>query len=271
VRGIRIGSLLYSGLNQRRLRLILYEYPFNERIRTLLRLEDLFERFTFFLMQDDAKVHQVALNTLFEIAEVTGRTDLKSDLMKELDRQRMTLSNYRGNPGIDQAMLEGILGETESVLASLGQMQGKTGQHLSDNEWLSSIRSRAIIPGGTCRFDLPSYFAWQQTPAEQRREDIVKWVTPLLPLRDATAIVLKLARESGQAAKVMATQGSYQQMLSGRSFQLMQIRVPLESRMIPEASANKYMLWVRFTTQDGDLRPRAVDTDVPFLLTLCNL
>jgi cell division protein ZapD len=31
------------------------------------------------------------------------------------------------------------------------------------------------------------------------------------------------------------------------------------------------MLWVRFTTQGGDLRPRAVDNDVPFELTLCTL
>jgi cell division protein ZapD len=28
---------------------------------------------------------------------------------------------------------------------------------------------------------------------------------------------------------------------------------------------------VRFTVQDGDLRPRAVDADIPFHLTLCSL
>ena len=69
--------------------MILYEYPFNERIRTLLRLEDLFERFTFFLTQEDPREHHAALTTLFEIAEVAGRTDLKADLMKELERQRL--------------------------------------------------------------------------------------------------------------------------------------------------------------------------------------
>ena len=90
-------------------------------------------------------------------------------------------------------------------------------------------------------------------------------------IRDAATIVLRLARESGQASKVMAMQGSYQQMLSGRTYQLMQVRVPSDTRLIPEASANKYMLWVRFTVQDGDLRPRAVDVDVPFQLTLCSL
>jgi cell division protein ZapD len=251
--------------------LILYEYPFNERIRTLLRLEDLFERFTFFLTQEDPREHHAALTTLFEIAEVAGRTDLKADLMKELERQRQTLAPFRGNPGIEQDALESVLGEIEQTLAGLGQMQGKTGQHLADNEWLASIRSRTIIPGGTCRFDLPSYFAWQQNPAEERRGDIAKWVTPMLPLRDAAIIVLRLARESGQASKVMAMQGSYQQMLSGRTYQLMQVRVPSDTRLIPEASANKYMLWVRFTVQDGDLRPRAVDADIPFHLTLCSL
>ena len=251
--------------------MILYEYPFNERIRTLLRLEDLFERFTFFLNQDDAREHHVALTTLFEIAEVTGRADLKSDLMKELERQRQTLAPFRGNPGIEQNALEVVLGEIEQTLGGLTDMHGKTGQHLADNEWLASIRSRTIIPGGTCKFDLPSYYAWQQLPVEERRQDIAKWVMPMLALRDAAAIVLRLARESGQASKVMAMQGSYQQMLSGRTYQLMQVRVSPDTRVIPEASANKYMLWVRFTVQDGDLKPRAMDVDVPFHLTLCSL
>ena len=53
-------------------------------------------------------------------------------------------------------------------------------------------------------------------------------------------------------------------MLSGRSYQLMQVLLD-ESLLafIPEMSANKYMLWVRFTQQDGDLRPKSVDADIP--------
>ena len=39
---------------------------------------------------------------------------------------------------------------------------------------------------------------------------------------------------------------------------------------IPEISANKYMLWVRFTMQDGDMKPKSFESDVPFELTLCN-
>lgn len=253
-------------------RLILYEYPLNERIRTLLRLEELFGRFAFFVSQDHPLEHHAALITLFEIADIAGRSDLKSDLIKELERQRQTLSAYRGNPEIVSDTLEVLLGEVERALSQLNQVAGKLGQHLNENEWLSSIRSRSVIPGGTCRFDLPSYYAWLHNATEHRRDNIGQWMAPLLPLRDALNIVLGLARESGHASKVMAQQGSYQQMLTGRTYQLMQVRVAPELRAIPEASANKYMLWVRFTTQDNSsAKPRPLDSDVPFLLTLCNL
>ena len=101
-----------------------------------------------------------------------------------------------------------MLGEIEQTLANLAQMQGKTGQHLVDNEWLASIRSRAVIPGGTCKFDLPSYYAWQQWLAEQRRYVISRSDPADAAARDAVTIVLRLARESGQASKVMAMQAA---------------------------------------------------------------
>ena len=130
--------------------LILYEYPFNERIRTLLRLEDLFERLDFFLVQEHPLQHHVALTTLFEVVDVAGRADLKSDLLKELDRQRQTLTALRANPQIDQDALDAVISELETASGNLTATHGKAGQLIADNEWLTSIRSRAIIPGGTC-------------------------------------------------------------------------------------------------------------------------
>ena len=47
-------------------------------------------------------------------------------------------------------MLDSILGDIDRVSASLIATQGKTGQHIRDNEWLMSIRGRTIIPGGAC-------------------------------------------------------------------------------------------------------------------------
>ena len=57
--------------------MITYEYPFNERIRTLLRLEDLFEKTAYFAESDGQLEHHTALVTLFEILETAGRADLE--------------------------------------------------------------------------------------------------------------------------------------------------------------------------------------------------
>jgi cell division FtsZ-interacting protein ZapD len=58
--------------------LILYEYPFNESIRTMLRLEHLFDRLGQLIARDPPVDHHFALATLFEIMDVGSRADLKS-------------------------------------------------------------------------------------------------------------------------------------------------------------------------------------------------
>ena len=58
--------------------------------------------------------------------------------------------------------------------------------------------------------------------------------------------------------------------LSGKTYQLLQIRIGDQTPAIPELSANRHMLWLRFTIQDGDLRPRAFEGNVEFEMTLCN-
>ncbi len=247
-----------------------YEYPFNERIRTLLRLEDLHEKFEYFIRHDHPLQHHVALTTIYEMLEVAGRADLKSDLLQELERQKNTLLGFKSNPNVEATRLDAVLNDIEQTSTALIGMQGKTGQHIRDNEWLMSIRGRTIIPGGACEFDLPSYHAWQQLPAEQRRNDILGWFAPLEPLFAAIRIVLRLLRESGRATQIIAISGSYQQMLQGRSYQLLRVHIDDRLGAIPEISANKYLLWIRFTSQDGDMKPRPYEGDVPFELTLCN-
>jgi cell division protein ZapD len=148
---------------------------------------------------------------------------------------------------------------------------GKAGQSLTENEWLMSIRSRINIPGGTCEFDLPSYFAWQQRPAEQRRADLERWASALGPLAESVHMLLKLLRDSGAPQKVIASGGQYQQNLpQGRSFQLLRLRIDESRGLVPEISGNRLMVSVRFMRQEASDRMQAANDDVAFELTLCS-
>ena len=123
------------------LRVILYEYPFNERIRTYLRLEQMLQRLSEMMVRDDPHDHHFALVTLFEIMDIAARADLKADILKDLERQKGLMSSYRGNPAIHEASLNQVIAQLEAAYTALNQQQGKAGSELLDNDWLMSVRS----------------------------------------------------------------------------------------------------------------------------------
>jgi cell division protein ZapD len=250
---------------------ISYDFPLNERVRTLLRLEDLFAKISYFSEKSSANDHQAALSVLFEILEVASRADLKSDLLQELERQKRQLSALRNNPGISEQALDEILGEIEEASNGLFGMNGKIGQHLRENEWLMAIKQRAAIPGGTCEFDLPSYHYWLNQDATLRRNYLKAWLAPLLPISDGLNIVLKLLRESGKVSRCVAQQGSFQQMQGGRVAQMLRVALGSDLPCIPEVSANKYVLNIRFVVANYAAKSSLYDQDVEFNLTFCSL
>jgi len=250
---------------------ISYEYPLNEKMRTLLRLEDLFSKVELFMSRDSSYDHHAAVSTLFEILEVGCRADLKSELLKELERQKRTLSNLHNNPEISETALNSVLSEIDQASTQLLAMSGKTGQHLRENEWLMSIKQRAVIPGGTCEFDLPSYHYWQNQAADMRRENLLLWLSPLLPLKASSEIILRLLRENGKVFNFTAPHGTFQQMQGGRLAQILRVSLNEELACIPEVGANKYAINIRFICANYASKSTLFEQDVPFELTFCNL
>ncbi len=250
--------------------MVLYEYPFNEGIRTMLRLEHLFDRLGQLIPRDAAVDHHFALATIFEIMDVASRADLKADLLKELERHKGLLNAYRGNPSISEAALNEVVGKLDHAFNALNHLQGKAGHALTSNEWLMSIRSRISIPGGTCEFDLPAYHLWQKLDPKRRRADLVQWIESLMPLAEALNVLLALLRDSGVPHKVVAQGGQYQQSLpAGKTYQLMRVRLNGNDGLVPEISGHRLMASVRIMRQDAEGRLKPSTADTTFELTLC--
>jgi cell division protein ZapD len=249
-----------------------YDYPFNERIRTLLRLEDLFGKILHYADGEHELNHHCALLGIFQVLDVIDRAELKTDLLQELDRQKIIMENLRGNPAIAEDVLDDVMTEIGKTALTMRNSPGKIGQALRDNEWLMGIKQRAGIPGGVCEFDVPSYHYWLGLPLEQRRQSLQNWMAPLMPLHDALRIILHILRGSGTTTRQVAPQGNFQQMLGGTKLaQMLRITVDDDLNCFPEVSANKYVINVRFNTLEQFQKPRQCDFDVNFKLTLCNL
>lgn len=250
--------------------LVRYEYPLNESVRTMLRLEHLFDRLGQLMPRDAPLDHHFALATIFEIVDVASRADLKSDILKELERQKVQLQAYRGNPAISVDALEAVLAKVDHAYNGLNALPGKAGHALASNDFLMGIRSRINIPGGTCEFDLPAYYAWQQLEPVRRRADLMQWIGTLTPLAEALSVLLGLLRDAGQPQRVAAQAGHFQQGLPlGKTYHLLRVRLDAALGVVPEISGHRLMIAIRLMRADSEGRMRQVSEDHPFELTLC--
>ncbi len=249
-----------------------YEFPFNERIRTLLRLEDLFKIISLNVKAGQQHNHHSALVTLLQLLDIVERADLKSDLVHELERQRLNLQILRGNPGIEETTLDGILKEVDACATTLRSSHSKLGYQLRENEWLMSIKQRSHIVGGMCQFDLPSYYYWLNLSQTQRQANFKAWLACLMPMDAAVKIILRILRGSSIATQHHVDNGFFQYMLGGaKAEQMIRIELSDDCPCFPEVSANKYAISLRFFALDFVQKPKQCAHRVDFSMILCNL
>jgi len=252
---------------------ICYEQPLNERIRTFLRLEHLFRQAASWLVGDSIWPSLAVLDSLFDIQNVFGRADLRSELIKELERHAANLGKLVDDPNVDSSALQAVLDDLDVLIDRLHAIHGQPGQKLRDNEFLNSIRQRSSIAGGDCAFDLPAYHQWLQHPPEQRQANLQEWVSEFDSIRDAVFMILSLIRDSATATAHIAEGGFYQQSLdTNMAYQLIRVLVPEDQACFAEISAGKHRFTLRFM-QLGDLGSRATqcEDDIHFHLACCVL
>jgi cell division protein ZapD len=250
---------------------IIFEQPLNERIRTFLRLEFLFKRVDSALTGQSEMHHRDALDAMLSMLSVFERSDLKQELMKEIERLTANLTALENAPGVDRQALESLLSDLDQNLDALHVQKSSIGQSLRENEFLYGIRQRSSIPGGTCDFDLPAYHFWlQHTKAETRAEQLQLWLNEFISVRNAVEMSLRLIRGSIGFRQEVAEAGFFQRSLdSNQPYQLIRVEIPANVNYFPEVSGGKHRFTIRFMQFDIKQRPQQSSEQVPFKLSCC--
>ena len=251
--------------------LMKFEQPLTERMRTFLRVEFLYEQALFHIDEPTEFSARAAVTALLEILTILGRGDVRTDVSKELERHADLLGRFRSQPGVDSARLTGLIENIVELRQQLSEAGPQAVNPLKECDFLTTIRHRSAIPGGTCMFDLPDYAYWLHLPAAERRKQLDDWTNHIKPICDAVAEVLWLTREATEAAPRVAVGGLYQHSFD-RSEQASLVRVllPANSGMFPEISAGQHRFTVRFVRWRGvDARPAQVSQDIRFELAIC--
>jgi len=252
-------------------RLVEYEQPLSERMRTFLRLEFLYQQMLFNSELEADWATRAATSSLLEIMAILMRGDVRSDVHKELDHQIENLEQYVSQPGVDSRRLDAFL---RNLLESRNEVNSAGTQFLQplkDSEFLNSIKHRSSIPGGTCEFDLPEYNHWLRQAFSRRQQDLQYWLSVIRPVCDAVIELLWLIRESANPSEKTAINGMYQHnMQKNAQCRLLRVTLPDESPLYPEISGSQHRFTVRFL-EWSNIGSRAVQTghDVQFQLSIC--
>jgi cell division protein ZapD len=248
-----------------------YEQPLNERMRTFLRLDFLYQQALYHEEREDAWSTRAAVSSLLEILAITARGDVRSEVLKELERQMSVMHDYQMRPGVDSSRLRAVLSNLARLRSELNSAGALFMQRLRDSEFLNSIKHRSTIPGGTCEFDLPDYRHWLDQPFAARAAAYGDWMTTIRPLCDAVTELLWLTREAARPKPETATGGVFQLTFERENpCQLLRLTLPVGTQIFPEISGSHHRCSIRFLTwNDVNARPVQTTEDVKFLLTVC--
>ena len=248
-----------------------YEFPLNERIRVFMRLELLFQQLDHFISGTTVFDRRAAVSILLDILRIFHRNDLKSEILKELERHTKSLNTLTSNDDIDTEKLNEILNSVKEKSKRLYLANGKAGAKLLESELFKSISQRSTIPGGMCSFDLPEFHYWLAQESHEQQRDLDQWIEPFVDIRDAITLILDFIRNSSNATLEQASTGFFQISLDqSKPYQFIRVGIDHSHACFAEISGGKHRFSIRFMRKPPeDVRPSQITQDISFLLTRC--
>ncbi len=240
-----------------------FEHPLTEKVRIYLRVETLLEQ-----VHQSADFHspleyQVFFRSLFDLLDIFEQIQLKPELAKDLEKQRLHYKHWLNVADVDQSKLQQVLNNISEVHKTLLAAE-RFGESLKQDRFLSTIRQRFSLLGGSCCFDLPTLHYWLHLPLEQRQQDIRHWTQHLSTVTTALDLWLKLTRDSASLKPKTARAGFYQAEVEGAN--ILRLTTPIELGAYPMISGNKSRFSIKFMSFQTGF---AYSQDVEFQLAIC--
>jgi cell division protein ZapD len=241
-----------------------FEHPLNEKTRIYLRIEALLLQMKNASQFIHESHYQLFFRALFDLLDIFEQIQLRSELAKDIEKQRLMYRSWLNFEGVDQNTLLPLLDEIDKAHAGI-MRSDRFGVTLKDDRFLIAIRQRFNLPGGSCCFDLPALHYWRHLPLEKRQQDAHLWTDSLQPLEKALSLWLKLTRETGNFRPKLAARGFLQS--DADDANLLRLIIPLNYGVYPMISGHKNRFAIKFIEFESG---KATLQDVEFELAVCS-
>ena len=246
----------------------LYELPLNERLRTFMRVEFISNRLNYFLELDDSWATRSIIHGLIEIYSILSRTDVRREVITDLDRYIYEMRKYQDSPLADEDRARELRQDLESLKVTVENSGSDYLKPLRDNEFLNSLLHRQTLPGGKAEFDMPKYKFWLDSG--RTKSDIDQWVGVIKPVCSSIDKLLWMIRESTEAISTVAVGGFYNHQIS-KNHKISLVRIFLDKKTVyPEIIGGKHLISIRFFNwEDSEGKSAQTKENIKFRISLC--
>ncbi len=228
---------------------ILFEYPLNEKMRTWLRIEFLISQLESSRTITDPLGALTFFRNAAELLDVFERGELRTEIVKELEKQQQKLLAWADVPGVDMELIDTLRDKLKACSGTL-MAAPRMGQLMREDRLIGLVRQRLSIPGGCCSFDLPTLHIWLHVGQEQRDAQVAVWMESLMPIREALTQILGLIRQSGEFRNQTSVNGFFQD--NGEGAELLRLQLSLDDSLYPQVSGHKSRYAIRFLPLDSE-------------------
>tara|TARA_B110000238_G_C16039718_1_gene401317 strand:+ start:224 stop:958 length:735 start_codon:yes stop_codon:yes gene_type:complete len=225
--------------------MIKYEFPLNERVRKFLRIEEIFNKISQQLRIKNKFDDYVCFNLYFCTMATASRTDLKVELIQELEKQRLIISKKSKTK-------KNILAQNElrKLKVGLEKSKIKTGFNFGGDKFLHELKTRSSSPSGIVMTDFPELQYWIGTTSQtDRKKYFITKMGEYMPVKNAIKALMDILRNNTQSELMSSKIETVQYKLNSRfKNDLVMITLPEKSMYYPNISANKYAVNIHFVS-----------------------
>ena len=245
----------------------LYEEPVQEKIRKFIKIEFLLNKIYYFKGKENKSENYISLLALCELYEILSRSDIKSELIREIETQNTYLQKIKEIPQADSSKLNSVLEKQSQLLKLIYSIEINYLDHLERD-----ILFKTILKNSFTQLQPASIDFWLSRDILNRETQIDLWLEPLIFIKRSIDFILEVIRKSGRFEDRMAEKGFFTEKQDPKKNVLL-IRVTLTSDLYyyPQISVGKQRLTIMFMTKDDKNNLVPYQEDLNFILTTCSL
>ena len=245
----------------------LYEEPVQEKIRKFIKIEFLLNKIYYFKGKDNKSENYISLLALCELYEILSRSDIKSELIREIETQNTYLQKIKEIPQADSSKLNSVLEKQSQLLKLIYSIEINYLDHLERD-----ILFKTILKNCFTQLQPASIDFWLSRDILNRETQIDLWLEPLIFIKRSIDFILEVIRKSGRFEDRVAEKGFFVEKLDPKK-NILLVRVTLTSDLYyyPQISVGKQRLTIMFMTKDDKNNLIPYQEDLTFILTTCSL